>query len=88
MANFDMWNILGIAAIVLLIAFFFYRKLNAVWGGLTLGIITGLIIAILFVFRGNGFDWRIIRKCAISGTIIGFIAELLGKVVDYISKKK
>lgn len=78
MANFDTWTILGIITIVLLIIFFFRPQRNAVWGGLTIGIIIGLIVAIVFVFKGHGFGWHIIKKCAISGTIIGFIAELLG----------
>lgn len=86
MANFDIWKILGIISIVLLIVFFFRPRRNAVWGGLTLGIIIGLTVAILFVFKGCGFDWYIIRKCVISGTIIGFIAELLGTVADHLKK--
>ncbi|MBL7130424.1 MAG: hypothetical protein ISS45_03325 [Candidatus Omnitrophica bacterium] len=88
MANFGIWNILGLITVVLLIVFFFRPRRNAVWGGLFLGIIIGLIIAILFVFRVSGFDWYKIVKCAILGTIIGFIAELLGKVSDFIKKRK
>ena len=71
-----LWKILGIIAIVLLIIF--WRKRNAVWGGLILGIFTGLILAIFFFVGGNGFDWSIIGKIAVFGTILGFATEILG----------
>ncbi len=47
------------------------------WGGLTLGIIIGFIIT--FFIKS---DWYIILKSAISGTIVGFLADLLGKISD------
>lgn len=86
MINFDIWKILGIITAVLLIVF--WRSRNAVWGGLTLGIIIGLIVAIFFLFKESGFNWFIIGKGAISGTILGFIAELLGMASDLIKKRK
>jgi len=86
MINFYIWEILGILTAVLLVVF--WRRRSAVWGGLTLGIIVGLIFAIFFIFRGSGFDWFVIGKGAISGTILGFMAELLGKASDFIKKKK
>ncbi len=87
MTNFDTWTILGIISVVLLLAFFFRPRRNAVWGGLTIGITVGLIAAIVFVFKGHGFDRQIVKKCAISGTIIGFFAELLGMGTDYLKKR-
>jgi len=86
MINLEIWVILGIISVVLLM--FFGRTRNAVWGGLTLGIIIGFIIIVVFVFKGNGFDWFIIAKSAIVGTILGFIVELLGKASDFIKNKK
>jgi len=85
MINFDIWKILGIIAIVLLIIF--WRRRNAVWGGLILGIIVGLIVTIFFFFKDSGFNWYIIGKGAISGTMLGFIAELLGRASDFIKRK-
>tara|TARA_Y100000310_G_scaffold265922_1_gene277186 strand:+ start:87 stop:353 length:267 start_codon:yes stop_codon:yes gene_type:complete len=84
MASFGIWTILGIISAVLLIIFFENR--NAVWGGLTLGAIIGLIITLFFVFGGSGFDWSIIGKGMILGTLFGFVAELLGKTSDFIKK--
>lgn len=75
------WIVLGI--VVLLLLFVYWRKRNAVWGGCTIGIIVGLII---FIF--SGFSWSFIIKSAIMGTIIGFSAELLGRVSKKISSKK
>ena len=85
MTNPNAWIILGIVTIVLLIVF--WRKRNAVWGSLTIGIIVGFIITIVSVFKGSSFDWYVIGKGAILGAIIGFIAELLGMVGDYIKRR-
>ena len=75
------WIILGIASIVLLAIYF--RVRNAVWGGFTVGIIIGLIIALF-----SEFNWYIVGKGAISGVMIGFAAELLGKISDFIKQRK
>jgi len=80
MAN-NIWIILGIISIILLVVYF-RRGRNAVWGGLTAGAVIGLIIALF-----SGFNWYIVGKGAISGTMIGFAAELLGMLSDYLRKK-
>jgi hypothetical protein len=81
--NFDTWTIIGIVVVILLIIF--WRGRNAIWGGLTLGIIVGFIITI---FNEGGFDWSLVVRGAILGTIIGFGAELLGKFSDFLKKRK
>jgi len=81
-----LWPILGIITIILLIIF--WRTRNAIWGGFTIGIIIGFIIAIFYLFKGNGFNWSLIAKGAISGAMVGSIAELLGKISDSIKKSK
>ncbi len=70
------WIILGIIALISLIVF--WKNRSAVWGGLTGGIIVGLIVALVYLFRGNGFSWDFLLKGAILGTLIGVGAELLG----------
>ena len=75
------WYILGAISIILLIIF--WRKRNAVWGGFTLGIILGFLVALFFVAKSRGFDWSIIAKGAIAGTMLGFIMEILGKISDF-----
>ena len=72
------WIILGIVSIILLIVF--WRSKNAVWGGLAIGIIVGLIIALIYLFKGDGFIWLILVKGGIIGTLAGMAAELLGVV--------
>lgn len=84
MINLDIWKIFGIIIIVLLIIY--WRKRNAVWGGLTMGIILGLAVTIFYFFKGNSFSWFFIAKGAILGTMIGFVAELLGKASDFFRK--
>lgn len=81
---FNIWLIWGIVVIVMLIAY--RQKQNAVWGGLTIGIISGFVIAFVFVFKGSGFDWLIIGKSVIIGALLGFAAELLGKVSNLIRR--
>jgi len=81
-----LWPILGVITVVLLIIS--WQKRSAVWGGFTLGIIIGFILAIFYLFKGNGFGWFIIVKGSIIGTMLGFVAELLGKISDSLKKYK
>lgn len=71
-----MWYILGIIALVSLIIF--WKGKNAVWGGLALGIVGGIIVAIITVIVSNGFDFFTIGKGAILGTLLGAIVEIPG----------
>jgi hypothetical protein len=80
----DIWNILGIIAIILLLVF--ARGKNSVWGGLTLGVIIGLIIAIVFIFKGEIFSWSILKKSAIIGVLAGVAADLLGRLSQKLKK--
>lgn len=74
------WIILGVASLILLAIYF--RRRNAVWGGLT----AGIIIGVLWKFIG-GTDWYIVVKAATVATLLGFGAELLGMIGDYLKKK-
>lgn len=75
------WIILGIVTLILLAVY--RKKRNAVWGGLTIGIIVGLVVALF-----SEFDWYTIGKGVILGTMIGFAAELLGKISDRMRNRK
>ena len=70
------WIILGVLSIGLLI--FYARSRSAVWGGFTIGIVLGIIVAIITYFQSSEFYWSIIFKWATICTIIGFGTELLG----------
>lgn len=86
MAGISYWIILGLVSIALLMVY--WRKRNAVWGGLTAGVIVGLIIAIIYFIKGSGFIWVIIGKSAILGVLAGFFAELLGIISSNIKNKQ
>jgi len=86
MTDFHIWTILGIIAIILLIIF--WQKRNAVWGGLTIGIIIGFMVTVFYLFKKGEFNWFIIGEGAILGTILGFIVELLGKVSDFVRTRE
>lgn len=79
------WIILGVIVVTLL--FLYWRTRNAVWGGLTIGLIVGVVISVVPLFGGGSFDGYIIVKGAIIGTILGLVAELLGKISDYLRRK-
>ena len=74
-----MWKIIGVIAVILLIINF-RKGQNSVWGGISLGAIVGFIITVILAFMGKGFNWFVILKAVIVGTIIGFLADLLGEV--------
>jgi thiamine transporter ThiT len=78
-----MWISLSIIAIVLLVLFF-PKGPNAIWGGLTIGLLVGIVMAIV----GTGFNWFTIGKATIIGTLVGGAADLLGLVSDKLRTKE
>ena len=76
-----MWEILTIIAAISIIVSFF-RKQNAIWGGATIGLVLGIVIAVF-----NKFNWSIIYKAIVIGIIVGLIANLLGMISDLLKKK-
>jgi len=73
-----MWLFLaGLAGLSL---FLFFRGPNAVWGGLTLGAIVGLLWAIVSAVLGHGFELATIGKGAVVGSLLGAATELVGKL--------
>lgn len=82
--SINIWTILAIATPILLIIY--WKSKNAVWGGFTIGIIVGLILAIISKIKGDNFNWFTIIKWLEIGTIAGFFAEMLSKLGN-LSKK-
>lgn len=76
-----MWKILTIIASISLIASFFRGK-NAIWGGATIGLIIGTVVAIF-----QKFNWPILYKAIVVGVLAGVVADILGLLSDLIKKK-
>ncbi len=72
-----MWLAGAVATVILLIVY--WKSKNAVWGGLSYGIVFGLIWAIGTALFGDGFNFSYVGKAIVVGVIIGFLAEMLGK---------
>lgn len=77
-----MWIILSVIASIVLIVFFM-RGPNAVWGGATIGLFTGIIMAIF----SKGFSWPIMYKPIVVGILVGLVAEILGIFSKALKKK-
>jgi Na+/proline symporter len=83
--NTSLWPPLGLLCIVLLVVY--WRNRNAVWGGLSIGIVVGLLTAVGFAIWGDGFSWRVVAKISIVVTLLGFGAELLAKTSNYVRRR-
>jgi thiamine transporter ThiT len=77
-----MWKILAIIAAILMVLSF-VRRQNTIWGGATIGLIVGVIIAMV-----KNFNWSITYKAVVIGILVGFIADLLGMLSDFIKNKE
>ncbi len=77
-----MWTILTIVALILLFLFFL-KGPNAVWGGAIIGLIAGIIIALI----GDGFNWFIIYKYIVMGILMGGVAELFWLISSKLKSK-
>ena len=73
------WLILTVVAVAGLI--FFWRGPNAVWGGATIGLVFGLIVALINYFRGLGFWGQPVGKSLVVCTALGVAVELLSRIL-------
>ena len=69
------WNIIGIVAIIIILATFKMGK-NAIWGTLTLGIIVCIVWAIINLITGTSINWVLFKKIAIISILIGGLFQL------------
>ena len=53
-----------------------FRGRNAVWGGATIGVPVGIVIA----FFRHRFDWEVVWHSAVIGAFVGLVAEMLGEI--------
>jgi hypothetical protein len=71
-----MWISLSVVAAICLLVFFF-RGPNAVWGGATLGVLGGVVVALV---SSAAFSWMTVGKGLVIGVLAGSVAELLGRI--------
>jgi hypothetical protein len=78
MFTLNIWNILAILALILIVVF--SKNKNLLWFGLAGGFVVGLIIAIVYSFKGNGFPWVILMRAAIIGILAGSLLAFIGRL--------
>lgn len=76
----SIWIILGVVSIAFL-AMSFFRGRNAIWGGLTIGVLVGIILVIVNRLSGHNSNWLIIAEGAIIGVLIGSAFELISRII-------
>lgn len=70
------WNILALLAIILLAYSFFAMGRNAIWGGLTLGIVVGFLIGLFTLIFYGKFNWSLFKKTLVVCTLSGGYDEI------------
>ena len=75
------WNIIGVLAIVVLLLSF-KKGRNSVWGGFTLGLILGSLIAIIYYFKMDTFRWSIIKNTVAVCVVAGFLFDILYRLLS------
>lgn len=73
----DIWNILGAISIICLVIF--YKGPNAVWGGITIGVVVGLVAGLVYFVATDKYNWIIVKKIVIVAVLLGAIFEIFGK---------
>ena len=81
MFGLNLWDILGIIAIIFLLASFAIGK-NAIWGALTIGVIVCLLIGIVRLLNGTEFfNWVIFKKVVIVSIWMGAFFEIISRLL-------
>lgn len=71
MATSIIWYTLGFIAVFFLVLSGFHIGRKQIWGGLVYGIIVGLVVVIINLIIGNGFNWEVALKIIIVGVLAG-----------------
>ena len=72
-----MWWIISAVGIAATKRYFTHGK-NAVWGGATLGLFIGVVVAMV----RPGFDWAVVGHAIVVGAAIGLLFDGLGEIGD------
>jgi hypothetical protein len=79
MTTLGIWDILGIVAIICLLISFAIGR-NAIWGGLTIGILVCIVIAIIALISNGSVNWSIIKDMLIVFVLLGALFETIGRL--------
>jgi hypothetical protein len=58
----------------------FFQGRNSTWGGFTIGLLVGVVIAIVSALLGYGFHWSTVGKTGVIAVIIGLVMDGLALV--------
>lgn len=86
MFGLNIWDILAIIAIISLIVSFGIGR-NAIWGGISIGIIIYLVILVINLISGDGFNWILYKKVLITYVLAGALFEIIGRAFSLLGKK-
>lgn len=85
MFGLEIWNVLGILAVICLVVSFSIGK-NAIWGALTMGIFLAIIVGIINLIMGNGFNWLLLKKILTIAVLAGVFFEIIGRFSKQLRK--
>ena len=71
------WNISAALAVLAFLVSFFIKGRNAIWGGLTLGILCTVIIYAIDFFTNEKMNWTLSKKITIVLVLTGAFFELI-----------
>lgn len=74
----EMWYMLTVLAVLCLLIT--WKSKNAVWGGIPVFGMIGLIASLIRYFRGHHFDWHFVGRCIVVGVLLGSVLELLARI--------
>jgi hypothetical protein len=80
------WYLLAGLAMVALV--FYWNGPNALWGGVSIGFVGGVLVSLVALLLGRGFRWTTIGKGIVVGILLGLLAELLPAFVSQVRRAR
>ena len=77
MPELNIWNILTTIAILSLFIEFRMGRKAAAWGALIVGVLIGMVWVMIFVFIGEGWQWRFLLHGIVISVLLGVIIQIL-----------
>jgi hypothetical protein len=74
------WNIPAALAVLALLVSLFIKGRNAIWGGLTLGIICTVVVYLIDFFTNEKMNWTLAKKITIVLVLAGAFFEIAARM--------